>query len=744
MAWNRIRNLSLLVTAFGLVMALAWLVVATPTSAADPQGQQEIKQDVPPPAPAFTNEKREEKRPASNVSSTGPLRISVKADNVATTAQPLFFRITIENDGNATLENVILRIHAESGVEFLDLPDGRLSLPLGSLKSRDKKVTSVMAMPKNAGQARIRITAETGSLRAQRIATVQVVGNDAARPIQPPAPTVMAVPVSGPVFQFKIDPHTPLKDLLPVPPRMQGTQSPLLTGNLAKVPEVSFQAPLESQKAREKTAHMIAKIKHLNEKKTDGFLEALLGARTDLAGLGFAMGDSCRMPVERNQHFQAALNTIRQCMAQAGIGQTSPVAAGTFTMVSQASAGFVAIDTPAANSSGGTVLVSGSTLPAPVLSAPPAPSTLPQATGAAPLPPSASSVPGPSDPKLPLNPPPPPVAQPQPPRFAESPRVFPAQASPAVPPAQGANQFWKLYRVACLKEDQANAKKDAACREHITMARIAALMQVLMPESAAMRQGLIDYLATISHPEATRALAKLAVFSKESDVREAACAALKTRRERDYTGILLTGLHYPWPAVARHAAEAIIKLERKDLIPQLVDLLDEADPRLPTVKKIHGKSTPVVSELVRVNHHRNCLMCHAPANPGNQSPDVLTAQVPVPGEPLPSQSQGYGNGQPDMLVRIDVTYLRQDFSEMQPVADAHPWPSMQRFDFLVRSRAITEKEAETYRQKLLKNEPGFVTPYQRAALMALRELTGRDTAPTAEAWRKLLNIKNEG
>jgi hypothetical protein len=31
-----------------------------------------------------------------------------------------------------------------------------------------------------------------------------------------------------------------------------------------------------------------------------------------------------------------------------------------------------------------------------------------------------------------------------------------------------------------------------------------------------------------------------------------------------------------------------------------------------------------------------------------------------------------------------------------------------------------------------------VSPYHKAALAALRELTGKDTEPTAAAWRKLL------
>jgi hypothetical protein len=96
------------------------------------------------------------------------------------------------------------------------------------------------------------------------------------------------------------------------------------------------------------------------------------------------------------------------------------------------------------------------------------------------------------------------------------------------------------------------------------------------------------------------------------------------------------------------------------------------------------------------------------------------------------------------MIRLDVTYLRQDFSVMLSVADAQPWPEMQRFDFLVRERTVTAQEAEAYRTKLTPTEPGVVTPYHKAALAALREVTGKDAAPTAEAWRKLLELPKKG
>ena len=76
-----------------------------------------------------------------------------------------------------------------------------------------------------------------------------------------------------------------------------------------------------------------------------------------------------------------------------------------------------------------------------------------------------------------------------------------------------------------------------------------------------------------------------------------------------------------------------------------------------------------------------------------------------------------------------------------PVADANPWPEMQRFDFLVRTRTLSEADAKAYAALFVNKEPGVLPPNHRAALAALRELTGRDTEPTAAAWRRLLGVK---
>jgi len=506
---------------------------------------------------------------------------------------------------------------------------------------------------------------------------------------------------AGPRFQFKIDPKTPLRDLLPPAPKIERTAEPVRGNDLGRVPEVQFEASQGNvgAEAMKHIAHQIAKINHLNDKKPDGFIDALRSERPDLIGLPFAMGDTCRTKGDRSKLFASAVAMVRQALQQQPAPASVPV-----QPVAQ----------PATPSSG----------PAPA-----APSTPPPATAAPPSMGSTATPPQNNNQGI--------AASTM--TTGDTVMFFTVAASPASANQTSPEMFWDQYQTLCAQQDK--TQKEVRCdqRELTIMTRIAALSQILMPMTE-MHPGLAKYLSTVSHVEATRALARLAIFSADEDARKAAVEALKVRRERDYTEILVDGLRYPWPAVAQRAAEAIVKLERKDLLPQFIDVLEQADPRAPVTREVKGKSVPVVSELVRVNHHRSCLLCHAPGNTGKVSADAVTAEVPVPGQPLNPPSGGYNTSQPEILVRVDVTYLRQDFSALLAVADANPWPEMQRFDFLVRTRVLSDEEATTYRDKLKPREPGEFSPYQRAALAALRELTGRDTEPTPGAWRRLLKL----
>jgi hypothetical protein len=89
-----------------------------------------------------------------------------------------------------------------------------------------------------------------------------------------------------------------------------------------------------------------------------------------------------------------------------------------------------------------------------------------------------------------------------------------------------------------------------------------------------------------------------------------------------------------------------------------------------------------------------------------------------------------------VLVRGDVTYLRQDFSVVQPVpsvANGQPTSVDMRFDYFVRLRRATAEEVKP----TLQTAPRPSYDQREAALFALRELTGQDAGSTTEAWQRL-------
>jgi hypothetical protein len=448
----------------------------------------------------------------------------------------------------------------------------------------------------------------------------------------------------------------------PLRPKSTNNTGPLLTSDLATVPEVSLLEPLTKEamsKAADGLWQTWEKILQMDQKKTDAFMHLLLVKRADLAGLPFTLGDACRMNPERGHRFQAALGTFRQALqAQASFGNIAGSGSGSRPGSATAS------------------------------------TTVAQIAGAS--------------------------------------------------HAKAAEEFWEKYGQTAHNEDLAAARPGNSTNDDLIRARLAALQQIIGPESPSMRTGMVKFLGRVQHAEATRALAKLAIFSAEEEVRGPALVALKIRRDKDYTDILQQGLRYPYPAVVQRTSEAMIYLERHDLVGELVSLLDEPDPRLPIRKEMNGKKVPLVRELVRVNHLRNCLLCHPPVVRDQVKRDVTTGAIPIPGRLLPDSVVYYKDPTPDIFVRADVTYLRQDFSLMQPVAGAHSWPETQRFDFLVRSRVLSTEEAKLYTEALMPRERGALSPYQRAVLEALRGLTGRNAAPTAEAWRLMLELKQKG
>lgn len=213
-------------------------------------------------------------------------------------------------------------------------------------------------------------------------------------------------------------------------------------------------------------------------------------------------------------------------------------------------------------------------------------------------------------------------------------------------------------------------------------AAIPALEQMLQPEGLPVRHELVAMLKGIGNSDASEALARRAMYDLSAEIRNEAIEVLRTRPREHYGATLLTGFRHPWPQVAWNAAEAAIALNEKRLLPELEKMLDLPDPAAPAVDESGAWS---VREVVAVNHFRNCLLCHASSTSRR---DPVRGPIPVPGEPLPHYLQQTGD-----FVRADVTYLRQDFSAVQPVEDPAPWPKMQRFDYMIRRRELTAEEA---------------------------------------------------
>jgi hypothetical protein len=238
------------------------------------------------------------------------------------------------------------------------------------------------------------------------------------------------------------------------------------------------------------------------------------------------------------------------------------------------------------------------------------------------------------------------------------------------------------------------------------------LVQMLQVENSSVRELLVETLAKIKGREATVALAKRAVFDLSPQVRKSAVEALQQRRRKDFQPILLAALRWPWQPAADHAAEAIVALDMKELAPDLTALLQDPDPALPYTKA----NGTFVRELVQLNHFQNCLLCHAPST---SSQDLARGLIPTPGQALAPAYYAASFGQ---FVRADTTFLRQDFSVIQPVASPGLWPAHQRFDYVLRERRANPHELKLVPKKPKENQANNSYPQREAVLFALSHL----------------------
>src|SRR5262249_49155835 len=96
------------------------------------------------------------------------------------------------------------------------------------------------------------------------------------------------------------------------------------------------------------------------------------------------------------------------------------------------------------------------------------------------------------------------------------------------------------------------------------------------------------------------------------DVRSFAINALKARAADSEQLELAQAFRHPFAPASLHAAQAIVRLDLRAAVPSLIDFLSEPDPAAPFHGERDGRPTLLVRELVRINHFRNCQLCHPP------------------------------------------------------------------------------------------------------------------------------------
>jgi hypothetical protein len=244
---------------------------------------------------------------------------------------------------------------------------------------------------------------------------------------------------------------------------------------------------------------------------------------------------------------------------------------------------------------------------------------------------------------------------------------------------------------------------------------VACIAQMLQAEGQPVRRMSCELLRGLPTAAATETLARWAVFDTDPDTRAAAVDALRDRDPREVTRLLVGHLRYPWPRAVEHACEALIALGCTDAIPHLAAAYDLPEPDAPFAVELPGEAGGVFRrEVVRVNHLKNCLLCHAPSL---VQTDLIRGTVPDLNQPLPPPTSPSYYTSGGTFISAEYTYLRQDFSVVQPVTSPGQWPARQRYDYMVAVRRHV-------------GLPGILppshSPYRRAIGVALRELSGRD------------------
>ena len=279
----------------------------------------------------------------------------------------------------------------------------------------------------------------------------------------------------------------------------------------------------------------------------------------------------------------------------------------------------------------------------------------------------------------------------------------------------------ELYQTLIAGKKGGFSKRDR--KQWATAEAVPCIQQMLQVENRDIRRMACELLQGIEVPEATGALVRWAVFDTDAANRAAAIDALRKRDRKEVSQLLVRYIRYPWPRAVEHAAEALVALDCQDAIPQLVAAYGQPDPDAPFQVELPGKASGMYRyEVVRLNHLHNCVMCHAPSF---QRTDMVRGAVPNPSKPLPPPTTPSYYDHGENFVEADITYLQQDFSLMQPVANPGNWPTYQRYDYFVTIRRDNTQPSQ------VPSKPQPDSTYRRALLFAITELALRD--PDADA-----------
>ena len=285
------------------------------------------------------------------------------------------------------------------------------------------------------------------------------------------------------------------------------------------------------------------------------------------------------------------------------------------------------------------------------------------------------------------------------------------------------------FRNLSIKEMVSLCMEDHAANP--SSQKLKTIDQILQIDHPRLRLEMIESLRDSGTDAATELLVDKAKFDLEPEVRIAATKALADVDAKQYREALLEGLDYPWYVVAEHSAEALVRLNDQDAIPSLIDMLDLPHPQFP----FENNGELMQRELVGINHMRNCLLCHAPSISAS---DSVRGLIPHTSKPLPTHYydvRGAGTRDVVFAVRADITYLEQDFSVVRPVENPGPWPSEQRFDYVVQKKTLTPNEATQVATQLSQ----MPNRNRNAVIFALQELTGETPADNSSYnWRNIM------